>query len=391
MRLEGAPDRERLYQAFNKLIERHSILRTSFLLAGDEPVQHISDKVNFTLDYFSSEGKDPASVIAANIRPFDLAEAPLLRVVLIAISAHDHLLMVDMHHMVTDGVSYGILIQDFIALYNHTALPELKLQYKDFAVWQQSPEQQERISRQKDFWLRIFPEVPPVPDLPADFARPPKKTDQGSSFRFDIRGQEMERLRSIAAEEGVSMFTLILSFLNILIAKLSNQDDIVIGVNTAGRQHADLENMIGLFVNTLALRNFPREDLTFKEFLSELQARTLASFDNQEYPFEALIDELKMEPDRSRNPLFEVLMVYQNFHEPAFVIPGLKLLPYEGQDTKTKFDLSLVAFAADDHLLLTFEYSTALFRKDTIEGLAGYFKNIIASIAEDTHKRIGDI
>src|SRR5262249_49644252 len=159
---------------------------------------------------------------------------------------------------------------------------------------------------------------------------------------------EMDRLTSIASQEGVSMFMLLLAFLNILLAKLGNQDDIVVGINTAGRQHADLENVLGLFVNTLALRNFPRKELTFREFLAEVKKTTLAGFDNQDYQFEELIDYLKIEPDLSRNPLFEVLMVYQNFEAPELVLPGLRIAPYERTVVKTKFDLSLVVFDGGD-------------------------------------------
>jgi hypothetical protein len=388
VKLEGELEKSKLGRVFNALLERHEILRTSFGVINGEPVQKIAEKVELSIDYLVAGADEAESLIKANIHPFDLERAPLLRIVVITTAPKEHLLMVNMHHIITDGVSFGVLIRDFIALYKGQDLPALKLHYKDFAVWQQSAEQRAGKARQREFWLNLFPEIPPMPDLPADFARPAKKGDEGSCIRFTIGGMEMDRLTSIASQEGVSTFMLLLAFLNILLAKLGNQDDIVVGINTAGRQHADLENVLGLFVNTLALRNFPRKELTFREFLAEVKKTTLASFDNQDYQFEELIDYLKIEPDLSRNPLFEVLMVYQNFEAPELVLPGLRIVPYERTVVKTKFDLSLVVFDGGDRLLLTFEYATAVFKRETIERFAFYFKEIIGAAISDMDKKI---
>jgi non-ribosomal peptide synthetase component F len=195
----------------------------------------------------------------------------------------------------------------------------------------------------------------------------------------------------ISAQQRVSMFMLILSVYTILLSKLSNQEDIVVGINSTGRHHADLENMMGMFVNTLPLRSYSKGALSYREFLADLKNRTLACFDNQSYQFEELIDDLKIERDSSRNPLFEVMIAYQNFEDTALVIPGLTLSAYPVEQTQSKFDLSLLVLETSEQLLLTFEYSIALFRKETIEMFRDYFNRILSTIVADLNTKISDL
>jgi acyl transferase domain-containing protein len=389
--LQGELDTERFKWALQQLLQRHEMLRTSFLLVNGEPVMHIAEQVPLPLAHISTASENIRELINNNIQPFDLSQAPLLRMLLISDAPGSYVLLLDMHHIITDGVSFAILIKDLMALYNGDALPELKIQYKDYACWLQSSEQQEKLIQQQAFWKNEFAELPPTLDLPADFARPALRTDAGDLVHFDLTQEDTGRLKALAAAENVSLFMVLLAAFNIFLRNLCNEEDIVVGTNTAGRLHPDLERVMGIFVNNVPLRNFPIAELSCREFLKVVQARALAFFENQGYQYEELIDELEIDRDNSRNPLFDILLVYQNFEIPALEIPGLRLVKHSSEQTRSKFDLSLLVTENDNRVHFTFEYATALFKKATIERFAVYFKNILLKMSQDLDKKIADI
>ncbi len=391
VKLEGNLDKEKLNNAFNKLIIRHESLRTAFEVINNEPVQKISDQVNFEIEYFHSSEEGVESIVTKFIKPFDLSKAPLIRAGIIETSALEHILMVDMHHIITDGTSHGLLIKDFMALYDNEELPALRLQYKDYAEWQRGSEQQSKIAKQKDFWINKYSDELNILELPTDFLRPSIKSFEGSATFFEINAEETKALKSFSEQEGTTLYMVLLSIFNIFISKLCNQEDIVIGTPVAGRHHVDFENMIGMFVNTLALRNYPKAELSFKEFLLDVKTTTSAYFDNQTYQYEDLIDNLKIKRDKSRNPLFETMLVFQNFESKVLSIPGLTLKPYDNVHKVSKFDSTLSATEYGGLLFLNFEYSTKLFKKETIERFVGYFKKIVSIIVNDKNKKISEI
>jgi iturin family lipopeptide synthetase B len=391
IKLEGVLDKERLQQTFNKLIARHEILHTAFLLVDGEPVQQVAEKAAPGIEYIKATAAEAPAVIEAFIRPFDLGKPPLIRTGIIEIAAEEHLLIVDMHHIVTDGVSEGMLIKDFMALYGNEILPPLQLQYKDYAAWQQTAAHQEKTSRQKDFWLNVFSTAVTSLELPADDVRPLIKNDAGDSLHFELGEKETDQLKYMAEREGVTMFMLLLSIYHILLSKLSNQEDIVIGVPTAGRQHADLENMIGVFVNTLPLRNDAAGEQDFSGFLTAVKANAIACFDNQDYLYEQLIDDLQVARNPGRNPLFDAMFSYENYENRQLEMPGLVLKPYPVKHTISKFDITLSATEKDKRIYLNFEYSTVLFKAATIQRFADYFKEIVNTVVRHDNIRIADI
>ncbi|NOQ25383.1 MAG: amino acid adenylation domain-containing protein [Bacteroidales bacterium] len=391
VKLEGKLDKLRLNNAFRKLIDRHENLRTSFEVINDEVVQKISNQVEFEIEYYHSDKNGVQSIIKNFIKPFDLEKAPLIKVGLIEIQSQENLLMIDMHHIITDGVSQGILIKDFSALYNNVELPDLKLQYKDYSEWQQSEEQKEIVSKQKTFWLNEFAEEITILELPTDYPRPKVKNYEGNIISFAINTEESTKLKAISETNRSTLYTTLLSIYNILLSKLSNQNDIVIGTIVAGRQHADLESVIGMFVNTLALRNFPKAELSFKEFVSELKSKTLECFDNQSYQYEELLNELNVVRDTSRNPMFDVMFLFQNFERKELKISDFKLNSYNSGHTTSKFDLTLSGGESHGQIILSFDYSTYLFKKETIERFITYFKNIVSAVINDQNKKISDI
>src|SRR5690606_5830469 len=391
IRLTGTLDKERLRNALHKLIGRHESLRTSFSMKDGQPVQKIHSVYDFELESFSCTEADCDEVIRKFIRPFNLASAPLFRAGIIDTDNDQHILIVDIHHVVTDGVSQDVLVRDFTSLYEGEELTDLNLQYKDFAVWQQSEPQQRAIASQKDFWMNEFAEEVCTLDLPFDYQRPLMKTYQGHSIAFGLSPEDTARLKGIAEQEGSTMFMVLLGFYTILLSKLSNQEDIIVGTPAAGRLHADLENIIGMFINTVPLRNSPKHTLTFLEYLRIVTSKTLAAFDHQSYPYEELINDLKVGRETSRNQLCDVMFSYQNFEQRLLAIPGLQIELLDNGHKISKFDLLLTATENNGSLLFNFEYATAIFKSETVERFALYFCNIISEVLLNVDARIGDI
>lgn len=389
--LAGELDKERLRRSFRKLIARHEGLRTTFPSINGRRAQKIVPSADLEIERLDAGSGDIDRLFHSFVRPFDLETGPLIRVGLAQLKPAEHLLLIDMHHIVTDGVSEDLMLKDFLAIYNNRQLPGLKLHYKDYAEWQQSFAQQKKLAAQKEFWLNEFAEAFTVLDLPTDLPRPEVMNFKGGSVDFELNAASLAGLKAIAEQEGVTLFMVLLAVLNILLSKLSNQEDIVVGTPVANRGHADLEEVMGMFINTLALRNFPRGSLRFKEFLSAVRSRALACFDNQSYPYEALIGELKIGRDSSRNALFDVMFVLLVSGSGELAMPGLTVTPYSNKRNVAKFDLTLSARESGEVLMLNFEYATSLFQQETIERLIGYFKEIVSAVCADTAIRIGEI
>jgi iturin family lipopeptide synthetase A len=396
VKLEGELNKQHLSEVFQQLLLRHESLHTSFKLIQGVPMQKIDEEFDFEITHFNSKESEVTNVINNFIKPFDLEKAPLLRVGLIQLSLNEHMLMVDMHHIITDGVSQGLLITDFMKLYNNEVLPTLHLHYKDYAEWQQSEEQKTRVSTQKEFWVKKFYQETSALNLPTDFIRPLVSSNRGESINIELSEEQSFGLKALAEQERVTNFMVLLSIYNIFLAKLGNQDDVVVGSPVAGRQHADFENVIGMFVNTLPIRNFPKGEMTFREFLDDVKSNTIACFDNQDYPYEDLVEELKVKRDSGRNPLFDVMFEYQtNLKETELKIPNLNLTIYNGVEEKiltvSKFDLLLSAVESDEKLLLKLEYSYDLFERKTIERFIKYYKKIVNSVIADANIKLSEI
>ncbi|NIM14864.1 MAG: amino acid adenylation domain-containing protein [Candidatus Aminicenantes bacterium] len=406
--LEGRVEVKRLEGVFNLLIRRHESLRTSFHLVEDRPVQRVHDGVEFDIEY-SENGENGENVDRLErermglalifkdfVRPFDLSTAPLLRVGLMRLSHRQYCLMVDMHHIITDGTSMLILVKEIAALYEGRHLPPLLIQYRDFAHWQGSEEKRESLQKQEAFWLERFADEIPVLILPYDFERPVQQQFKGSSIEFGLDEAVTAMLKQLAKQENVTLYMILLAFFNLLLARLSGQEDIIVGTPIAGRNHEELQSMIGMFVNTLALRNRPAGDKTFKGFLAEVKESTLQAFENQEYSFEELVEKAPVERDMGRNPLFDVMFVFQNIEIytreiPEVEIADLKIIPSSHEITTAKFDLTLIGKEVGEGLGFIFEYCTALFKKDTIERFIEYFKNTISRVFEYNEKKLSEL
>ncbi|MBL3658745.1 non-ribosomal peptide synthetase/type I polyketide synthase [Fulvivirga sediminis] len=389
IKLEGQLDKERLQNASKQLFERHSSLRTTFVLNNNEPYQKINDSDTFQLEVIPSSTGSVEEVLKSFVRPFDLEKGPLLRISLFEESPEVNYLLVDMHHIITDGSSQNILISDFLHFYNNDVLPELPVQYVDFAEWQQKEEQQQAISKQKEFWLEQYADEPSMLDLPIDKARSEERSYIGATKDFMLTEEDSLRLRKLADQEGVTMYVVLLAAYKVFLSKLCNQEDIIIGSPSAGRNHPDLENVIGMFINTLPIRSEVKPQWTFRTFLQELNKIAIACFDNQDFPLDELVEELKLERETGRNPLFDVEFVFKNYEETTFQLGHLKQtnIPLEH---RAAFELILSTYEMEGKFHFRWEYTKELFLEDTIDKFTGYFKKIVEAILADTNMEIGD-
>ena len=397
--IEGYIDLNFLNNAFKILIARHDSLRTSFDLINEEPVQRIFKKVNFDIQFFDAllERMDIETTIKNIMRPFDLKYAPLMRATIIKIEDRKYIFYLDMHHIIRDGQSGKILISELMALYAERELPPLLLQYKDYSEWQQKLEIQNIFTEQREYWLKEFEDEIPVSNLPTDYPRPPIQSFEGNRMNFKVNEEDTKKLNAIAKLEGATIFILLMAIYNIFLSKISSQDDIVIGVPIAGRKHPDLEKIVGMFVNTLAMRNYPYGAKTFKKFLSETREKTIKSFENQDSPFENIVEKLILKRDISRNPLFDVVLVVQNISDSELLdviteekIKDLIIKPYDYENKTSKFDLILAAMEKNGEIYLSLQYCTKLFKKATIERFIIYFKKILIDVIENKERKIAD-
>jgi len=406
--MKGKLDKARFEETFRQLIHRHDSLRTSFHIVDGRPMQKIHEVVPFAIEYYSDfdgsgsdrnidKDKEPRidryieKKLVDFVRVFDLKRAPLIRVGIIEINEEMHILMVDIHHIIADGHSIDLFVREFLNVYGGTPLPALRIQYKDYAEWQRAQIKSRRMVKQRESWKKELEGDIPVLGLPTDYPRPAIRSFEGSSKKFIIPHEDAHILRQIAKEEGATLFMVLLAAANIFFSKLSGQDDIIIGTPVAGRRHADLDPIMGMFVNTLALRNFPLSRKYFKEFLEELKDRTLHAFDNQEYQYEDLVDDVGIHRDVSRNPLFDVAFTLRSTAIQQLELPGLTIDAREFESHIAKFDLTLFAYESEDTLSFRVEYWTKLFNESTIDRLINYFKTLLHSTAESPDRMIGDI
>ncbi|MCP4153449.1 MAG: amino acid adenylation domain-containing protein, partial [bacterium] len=408
---------ETLTEIFRELIRRHESLRTSFHMVAETPVQIIAETVEFEIEYFNKPPQDavtPEETAATTFfRPFELTRAPLIRVGVIETTAEGgkpgQRIMIDMHHIITDGTSQEILIKEFSTLLGGENPVPLQLQYRDYAEWQNSREHKRLMKGQEEFWVNRYPGELPILNLPTDYPRPIIQSFEGDEINFLLTNQETGNIKEIAKENNATLYMTVLSIFTILLSKLSGQEDIIVGTPTAGRRYADLENIVGMFVNTLAIRNYPKGRKNYKEYLGEIKKNTLETFENQEYQFEDLVEKLLVRRDTGRNPIFDVmfnLLIRSESREQNTFTPGNSPNPLNSLNSSnsfnsqnslpfdsfiSKFDLTLNAFEAGDRLYFHFEYCTKLFKKETIRRFITYFKRILHTVSNVPDQKIGEL
>jgi bacitracin synthase 1 len=394
---EGDVDPEKLEKTFLKLIARHDSLRASFPVVGKDPVLRIRKHVDFSVQYHDLRGQEQEKIIRGFVEPFDLKIAPLMRIRLVKTAEKTHLCLFDIHHIIFDLVSMEVFVKEFITFYTgkEETLPVLKLQYKDYSEWQNQLVLAGEIKKQENFWLNEFSNCPPVLNIATDYERPKIQSFEGENIIFEISAGESAALKEYAAQEETTMFVVMIAIFYIFLGKLSNEEDIVIGTPTAGRRYVELFGVVGLFINTLALRNYPKGEKTFLEFLGEVKHRTLEAFDNQDYQFEDLVRNIKIKRDEMRNPLYDVLFTYRWERADTLgpIDSHLNIKKLDIKQTQIMLDLVLVVneLERSPQLYISIGYCSKLFKKETVEQFITHFKQIVSSVVKDKHIRIDDI
>ena len=389
--LRGNLDTAALTRALNTLVERHESLRTHFQQSPDqtEPEQVITEAPDFEMPVITVEAEEAQEHIEANSRHvFNLSTGPLFRASLLHISGQDYILLICMHHIISDGWSMGVFTKELSTLYQayqqgkDNPLPALPIQYADYAHWQREWLQGEQLTRQLDYWREQLTGVPPLLDLPLDHPRPAVQTYTGAVELFHIDNALMDKLTALSQECDVTLFMLLLAGFNVLLWRYSGQDDIVVGTPVANRGRPELEGLIGFFVNTLALRHRPVGHLTFKGFLQQVRETTLDAYSYQDIPFEHLVEVLNPERSLSHNPLFQVMFQLQNQlrEESGFALPKVEVSPAAQSQKISKFDLTLSINETEEGLLGSIEYNTDLFDQPTIARMADHFQQLVQGI-----------
>ncbi len=397
MVLEGDIDRNRLEDAFRELIKRHESLRTSYMMLEEASAQRVHDTidgdidVDFAIEYYE-DGEEVEKIVQNFVRPFDLSKAPQLRVGLVKEREERFIFMVDRHHIMTDGISRGILERDFMSLYAGNERPPLKLHYKDFSQWQNQLLHSGVINKQEEYWINRFKGDIPTLNLPTDYPRTSvRSSDEGALIDFTIDKELTAVLKETLKETGTTQFMYMLAVYNVLLAKYSGQDDIVVGSPVTGRRHSDLEIIIGLFINMLSIRNRPAEEKSFKEFLEDVKENALNAYENQDFQFEELVSKLGLQGITGRNPLFSVVFADMNLEAPEIENPQLALQPYGLEKTTSKFDLRLTVAEYGDIIEMTLTYSTALFKRTTAERMTKRFIEILQQVLENRDIKLKNI
>jgi 3-oxoacyl-(acyl-carrier-protein) synthase/acyl carrier protein len=388
--LEGALDIDKLENVFQSLINRHESMRTSFHEEKAQPVQVIHNEVLFSIQKITAK-EDLDDIFKEFLQPFDLTQAPLLRVGLVTIKPDKYLLLLDIHHIISDGVSSAVITSEVVKLYHGEDLPELKIQYKDFVVWQQELFANGKMLQHEQYWLQQFSSGVPVLQLQTDKARPTVQSFKGDKLIFELNSEVVQNIRDLASVTGTTPFMVLLAVYNVLLYKYTNQDDIIIGSPIAGRSHNGVDNVVGMFVNTLVLRNKPGKEKAFTQFLDEVKENSLNAYEHQDYPFVLLVDKLNLKKDPSRNPLFDVMFVLQNIGATGIQLDNVSVSEYPINTGIAQFDLLMEISEGKNTWQAKIEYNTALFEAESIQLMKERFIALLHDVFKGPSKTIEEI
>lgn len=404
VRLTGSLDIDALERTLTEIVRRHETLRTTLTSIDGQPVQVIGEPYYVTLEIIDLgrfpelDREEEAQRLTQEEaqRPFNLETGPLLRTSLLRLSAQEHIVLLTMHHVISDGWSMGVLIREVANLYGafkrgveESPLTELPIQYADYAAWQRRWLSGEVLDTQLSYWKQELDGAAPL-NLPTDRPRPAEQTFRGEEFRFNLSLELTGSLQTLARQEGVTIFMLLLSAWQTLLHRYTHQDDIVVGADMANRNWRDTEDLIGFFVNMLVMRTDLSGDPTFRELLARVREVAFGAYAHQDLPFEKLVEELGAERDLARNPLFQVVLVLQNTPKETLELPGLTVRPMMVEGKNVPFDLVLSLGQQPDGLSGSLGYSTDLFDRTTIERMVQHLEVLLENIAKDPEQRLSN-
>ncbi|WP_404791163.1 amino acid adenylation domain-containing protein [Altericista sp. CCNU0014] len=403
--IQGQLNVAALEQSLNIVIQRHEILRTVFASQDDRPVQVILSELFLPLDVvdLSHLSQSQQQIEVQHLaqqeakRPFDLETGPLLRTTLLHLKETERVALFTLHHSIADAWSMQVLIQEAIASYtalitgNPATLPDLPIQYADFAVWQRQWLQENYLEAQLAYWKQQLSGTPSLLELPTSRTRPAIQTYRGATQSILFPVSLSQNLKDLARQEGATLFMVLLAAFKVLLYRYTQQEDLWIGTPIANRNRSQLEGLIGFFVNTQVLRTQVTAKESFRAFLSQVKRVALEAYAHQDLPFEQLVETLQPERDPSRNPLFDVMFILQNAPTQALNFPGLSLTPLKVESQTSNFDLTLAVMESEQGLKAQLEYSTDLFHADAIQRMLTHFQTLLAGIIAQPDRSLADL
>lgn len=390
--LKGNIQEGKVREAMEGLMQKHAALRSYFVFEDGEPVQKISDSLKAELEVESLENGTQKELFEHFLREFDLAEAPLFRAKMIPLEDDSCYLFFDMHHIISDGLSMNIIIRDFIDLYQGKMNPDSSIQFHDYAVWQQESEEGKKYQQdQEQYWTQRFTDGFPNLELPTDYPRPKLKDFKGAYFWHTLPKETSLALKELAREESSTLFATMMAIFNLFLSRYNNTSEVIVGTPVNGRSSALLEDCVGFFVNTLAIKSEIDQNQDFRSYLKHFQQELIEDLKHQDYPFESLVDQLKLPRDLSRNPIFDYMFTFINNDEQYEAIEDLKVEALSTETNISKFDLTMNVADQHDHFALVVEYATSLFEETTIRRFCEHFDALCQSIVQESSQKISEL
>ncbi|WP_340608594.1 amino acid adenylation domain-containing protein [Xenorhabdus bharatensis] len=406
LRLSGQLDRYALSASLDRLVERHESLRTRFMSVEGKPYQHIDPAdIGCTLSYHDLSQSDPTLhteritefIDTETQTPFDFTQERLIRGQLLRLSDKEHILLLTLHHIITDGWSTGVLVRELGDFYRAAldgrdiSLPPLPVQYADYAIWLHEQAQGNSLAKQRNFWCEQLRDAPPLLTLPIDRPRPAVQSYIGGKVSFQLDASLLASLKVLGKRHNSTLFMTLLTAWSIVLSRLSGQDDVVIGTPVANRPHRELEGLIGFFVNTLALRVTFNNALSVADLLTQIRKQSLAAYAHQDLPFEQVVEALQPERSLSYSPVFQVMMALNNTPAQEFTLPELQLTPIEQKHRGAHFDLTLSLNEIGTGLAGDLEYAADLFDHSTVERMVGYLIHVLTAMVIDDSQPVNTL
>lgn len=383
---KGEIDAKRIKSVIQEIVDAHSVLRSFYSIIDGEPKQLILSELKVEIQEITDTGEDVQMQMQKFVRPFELSKAPLFRIALME-SNNCTYMFADFHHIICDGMSLLNFSNEFVERYNGAEIESQKLQYVDYCQWMNSRD----FSSQAKYWQKEFEEFPDTLSIPEDFARPKEMTYNGATVSVEMNMESTDKIEKYAKKNGFTPYVIFLSSLMVLLQRYSgSESDVVIGSPVSGRTRRETEKMLGMFVNTIAMRGRPTREISFYQFLKEMNDKCINAYENQEYPFDRLVSDLSLGGDMSRNPLFDVMLAFQNNEQCEKEIKDIvvETISYEGRIAK--FDLTWNIEKRNSVYNIVLEYNTDIFKKETIERLIWHFEYLIEQLLTQPNKKIGE-
>ncbi|MCC5616019.1 amino acid adenylation domain-containing protein [Nostoc sp. CHAB 5836] len=395
--LKGQLEVTLLEQSLNEVIQRHETLRTTFSTVNGQSVQIIASSLKLSLSVIDYQnGAVQQLLTQQSQQPFDLIQGPLLRAKLLRLAQQEHILLLEMHHIISDGWSVEVFLQEIALLYkafltrSSSPLPEVSIQYKDFAYWQRQWLQGEILQTQLSYWKQQLEGIPAALQLPTDRPRPVVQTSHGAQQSIELPEKVIEQLKAIAPQKGVTLFMLLLAAFQTFLYRYTGQDDIAVGTAIANRNRDEIKQLIGFFVNTLVLRTDMGGNPTFDELLTRVKKVALGAYTHQDLPFDQIVEAVQPERHTSQTPLFQVMFNVQDYSQLP-EMPGLALSLLKIETKTAQFDLSLSIEITKERVMASFEYNTDLFDAVTITKMLRHFQNLLSGIAVNPQARLSNL